>query len=96
MTAVDAALARLEAGVELPAEPSAYDLAQRLYGDAEGWRLYRSLLRQQERVQARFNRYLRERGKDCRVCGQHFQPRKIDQVNCPDCCAKARSLRDRR
>ena len=73
--AVAALLANLDA--DGPEETYA---ARLLQGRAETrYYMARAKLRQ------RRDREIRERGKDCSECGQHFKPRTVKQLRCPAC-----------
>ncbi len=83
--AVEALLANLNApGPEEPRAPAL------LEGSAER-RFYNS----RWKLQQRRDREIRERGKDCSDCGEHFKPRTIKQLRCPG-CIQARKRGDAR
>lgn len=60
--------------------------------DPEGARKEVRLWNARKRIQAKFNRDMRERGKTCRACGEHFRPRRVDQARCPNCIEAAKKV----
>ncbi len=87
---VDAALERAAAGGNLPEEPRYWGLLERL---PDGKKKLTRHCGQHDRVIANYNRDMRSKGKDCRGCGEHFIPQRVDGVYCPACRQKQKEAR---
>jgi len=85
--AVERALAALEEGANLPRERS----GEALLGEFS--RAARRMRHTRQRLRERINRLHREAGRPCEACGQHFHPRRIDEVTCPACGSRRRRRR---
>lgn len=91
MSALDAALARLESGEPLPKEPGILELKERgllAYGQ-----FYR-LIRAGEAIKRKINRDICERVPvECAYCGAMFTRKRIDQKRCQECIDRAKPQR---
>lgn len=91
MSALDAALARLESGEPLPKEPGLFHLRDcGLITTEQMQRLWEA----RDRIQARFNRDVCARiPVECAYCGAMFTRKRIDQKRCQECIDRAKPKR---
>lgn len=91
MSALDAALARLESGEPLPKEPGLFHLRDCGFITTE--QMHR-LWYAKDRIQARFNRDVCARFPvECQICGAMFTRKRIDQKRCQECIDRAKPQR---
>lgn len=60
--------------------------------EQEGWRMLPDHARREHWNQRmrRARARIREEGKDCTICGEHYRPRRVDQLRCPGCIKAGR------
>lgn len=68
-------------------EPYAYSAIRQGCSEEEAQKKRMRLQGQVARIRAK----VREAGKPCAVCGEHFKPRRIDQVRCSACIQKGKA-----